>query len=109
MGIGVVARCFCDLSKPRHSTTLNCTFDRAAPTPALAGAIWEGEMAVVFIRKAQALPGKEAEPIKFGAEIGKLVADIVGVEVMVGQQVVGPIGKIAWRATYADMAAEKSP
>ena len=51
-------------------------------------------MPVVFVRKAQALPGKEAEAIKFGAEIAKMVADIVGVEVMVGQQVGGPIGQI---------------
>ena len=62
-------------------------------------------MPVVFVRKAQALPGKEAEAIKFGAEIAKMVADIVEVEVMVGQQVGGPIGQIGWRATYADMAA----
>jgi hypothetical protein len=61
-------------------------------------------MAVVFVRKAQALPGKEAEAIRFGAEIAKMVADIVGVEVIVGQQVGGPIGQIGWQATYADMA-----
>lgn len=78
---------------------------RAALAPAYASAIWEGEMPVVFVRKAQALPGKETEAIKFGAEIAKMVANIVGVEVMVGQQVGGPIGQIGWRATYADMAA----
>jgi hypothetical protein len=68
------------------------------------GAIWEGKMAVIFVRKAQALPGKEVEAIKFGTEIAKMVADIVGVEVIVGQQIGGPIGQIGWRATYADMA-----
>jgi hypothetical protein len=31
-------------------------------------------MAVIFVRKAQALPGKEAEAIKFGTEIAKMVA-----------------------------------
>ena len=33
-------------------------------------------MAVVFVRKGQALPGKEAEAIKFGAEIAKMVSDL---------------------------------
>jgi hypothetical protein len=61
-------------------------------------------MAVIFVRKAQALPGKEAEAIKFAAEIAKMVTDIVGVDVMVGQQLGGPIGQVGWRATYADMA-----
>jgi hypothetical protein len=51
------------------------------------------------------MPGKEVEAIKFGTEIAKMVADIVGVEVMFGQQVGGPIGQVGWRATYADMAA----
>ena len=85
--------------------TANEFFYRDALAPVLASASWEGEMAVVFVRKAQALPGKEAEAIKFGTEIAKMVADIVGVEVMVGQQVGGPIGQVGWRATYADMAA----
>jgi hypothetical protein len=37
----------------------------------------EGEMAVISVRKAQALPGKEAEAIKFGTEIAKMVAEHV--------------------------------
>jgi len=60
-------------------------------------------MSVIFVRKAQALPGKEFEAVKWGLVIAKLSAEIMGVEVMFGQQVGGPIGQVGWRATYANM------
>jgi hypothetical protein len=66
---------------------------------------WEGAMSVIFVRKAQALPGKEFEAVKWGLEIAKLSSEIMGVEVMVGQQVGGPIGLVGWRATHANMGA----
>ena len=62
-------------------------------------------MSVIFVRKAQALPGKEFEAIKFGLGIAKQVSEIVGVEAMFGQQVGGPIGEVGWRAVYPDMGA----
>jgi hypothetical protein len=46
-------------------------------------------MSVIFVRKAQALPGKEFEAVKWGMEIAKLSSEIMGVEVMFGQQVGG--------------------
>jgi hypothetical protein len=55
-------------------------------------------MSVIFVRKAQALPGKEFEAVKWGMEIAKLSSEIMGVEVMFGQQVGGPIGGLGWRA-----------
>jgi hypothetical protein len=60
-------------------------------------------MSVIFVRKAQALPGKEFEAVKWGLVIAKLSAEIMGVEVMFGQRVGGPIGQVGWRATYANM------
>src|SRR6516162_9969983 len=60
-------------------------------------------MSVIFVRKAQALPGKEFEAVKWGLVFAKLSAEIMGVEVMFGQQVGGPIGQVGWRATYANM------
>jgi hypothetical protein len=71
----------------------------------LTGTRSPGPSRAQFGRAKCALPGEEAEAIKFGTEVAKMVADIVGVEVMVGQQVGGPIGQVGWRATYADMAA----
>jgi len=62
-------------------------------------------MSVIFVRKVQALPGKEFEAVKWGLEIAKLSAEVMGVEVMFGQQVGGPIGHVAWRATHANMGA----
>ena len=59
-------------------------------------------MSAIFVRKAQALPGKEFEAVR-GLVIAKLSAEIMGVEVMFGQQVGGPIGQVGWRATYANM------
>jgi len=59
---------------------------------------------IVCVRKAQALPGKEFEAVKWGLVIAKLSAEIMGVEVMFGQQVGGPIGQVGWRATYANMS-----
>jgi len=62
-------------------------------------------MSVIFVRKAQALPGKEFEAVTWGMEIAKLSSKIMGVEVMFGQQVGGPIGELGWRATHANMGA----
>jgi hypothetical protein len=44
-------------------------------------------MSVIFVRKAQALPGKEFEAVKFGQQVG------------------GPIGELGWRVTHANMGA----
>jgi hypothetical protein len=62
-------------------------------------------MSAIFVRKAQALPGKEFEAVKWGLEIAKLSAEIMGVEVIFGQQVGGPIGQVGWRAIHANMGA----
>jgi len=62
-------------------------------------------VSVIFVRKAQALPGKDFEAVKWGMEIAKLSSKIMGVEVMFGQQVGGPIGEFGWRATHANMGA----
>jgi hypothetical protein len=62
-------------------------------------------MSVIFVRKAQALPGKEFEAVKWGLEIAKLSTEIMGVEVMFGRQIGGPIGHVGWRATHANMGA----
>ena len=62
-------------------------------------------MSVIFVRKAQALPGKEFEAVKWGMEVAKQTSKIMGVEVAFGQQVGGPIGQLGWRATHANMGA----
>jgi hypothetical protein len=38
-------------------------------------------------------------------EIAKLSSEIMGAEVMFGQQVGGPIGELGWRVTHANMGA----
>ena len=62
-------------------------------------------MPVIFVRKAQALPGQEFAAVKWGMEIAKMASNVIGLDVMFGQQVGGPIGQIGWRVTFADMAA----
>jgi hypothetical protein len=62
-------------------------------------------MSVIFVRKAQALPGKEFEAVKWGVEIAKLSSELRDHRRRshVRQQVGGPIG--GWRATHVNMGA----
>jgi hypothetical protein len=61
-------------------------------------------MSIIFVRKGQALPGKEFEAIKWAFEIAKLTTEISGIEVTVVQQIGGPVGQIGWRSIHDSLA-----